>query len=104
MSGAAKFMATVARTALLGADSFDARTAVAMPEMARPNLQSGEGIFDCYFFHGSYRGIGKVTLRRGAGQGTRGGEHEPVLPVLLDLWPSLVKSFAHWGAKSIWAA
>ena len=51
MSGAAKFMATVApRTALLGADSFDARIwAVAWPAMARPNLQSGEGIFDCYF-------------------------------------------------------
>ena len=69
MSGAAKFMATVApRTALLGADSFDARIwAVAMPEMARPNLQSGEGIFDCYFFlHGSFRvrsgEIGNVTL------------------------------------------
>ena len=30
----------------------DRTWAVAMPEMARPNLQSGEGIFDCYFFHG----------------------------------------------------
>ena len=50
-SVAATLLMTVApRTALLGADSFDARIwAVAWPAMARPNLQSGEGIFDCYF-------------------------------------------------------
>ena len=62
-----------------------------MPEMARPNLQSGEGIFDCYyFFHHRARRVAKSDVMSGAGQGTRGGGHAPVLPVLAGLVALLV--------------